>query len=104
MIFSSIFFIFVFLPVVLAVYYLVPFRYQLKNLVLLLASLVFYAWGEPVYVILMLLGIGINFAGGLEIENYLQSGRERNAKVACIVIVAVDLAVIGFYKYYGFVL
>lgn len=104
MIFSSIFFIFVFLPVVLAVYYLVPFRYQLKNLVLLLASLVFYAWGEPVYVILMLLGIGINFAGGLEIENYLQSGRERNAKVACIVIVAVDLAVLGFYKYYGFVL
>ncbi len=94
MIFSSIFFIFVFLPVVLAVYYLVPFRYQLKNLVLLLASLVFYAWGEP----------GINFAGGLEIENYLQSGRERNAKVACIVIVAVDLAVLGFYKYYGFVL
>ena len=104
MIFSSIFVIFVFLPVVLAVYYLVPFRYQLKNLVLLLASLVFYAWGEPVYVILMLLGIGINFAGGLEIENYLQSGRERNAKVACIVIVAVDLAVLGFYKYYGFVL
>lgn len=104
MIFSSVFFIFVFLPVVLAIYYVVPFKYQLKNLVLLLASLVFYAWGEPVYVILMLLSISINYVGGIELESYLQSGRERNAKVACIGIVAVNLAVLGFYKYYGFVL
>ena len=53
MIFSSVFFIFVFLPVTLIVYYLVPWR--IKNLVLLLFSLIFYAWGEPVYVFLMLL-------------------------------------------------
>ena len=52
MIFSSIFFIFVFLPAALLLYYVVPFR--LKNLVLLLVSLVFYAWGEPVYVICLL--------------------------------------------------
>ena len=58
MLFSSIVFLFTFLPVTLLVYYLVPGR--LKNIVLLLASLVFYAWGEPVYVILMVLSILFN--------------------------------------------
>ena len=53
MLFSSITFLFVFLPIVLAVYFLVPYRF--KNLVMLIASLFFYAWGEPVYVILMIL-------------------------------------------------
>ena len=55
MVFSSLIFIFAFLPVTLALYYLVPFR--AKNVVLLLCSLVFYAWGEPVYVVLMILNI-----------------------------------------------
>ena len=58
MIFSSIFFVFAYLPIVLILYYLVPFKF--KNLVLLLVSLVFYAWGEPVYVVLMLFSIAIN--------------------------------------------
>ena len=58
MLFSSITFLFMFLPIVLAVYYIVP--YKAKNIVLLLASLFFYAWGEPVYVILMVLSIIFN--------------------------------------------
>jgi len=102
MIFSSIFFIFAFLPVVLAVYYLVPFK--VKNLVLLLASLIFYAWGEPVYVVLMILSIAINFAGGLEIERYLDGGDTSRAKRACIITLVIDFAILGFYKYYGFVI
>ncbi len=55
MLFSSVTFLFVFLPVSLAVYYISP--YALKNIVLLIASLFFYAWGEPVYVVLMILSI-----------------------------------------------
>ncbi|MEZ3470156.1 MAG: hypothetical protein K1W40_17685, partial [Schaedlerella sp.] len=59
MLFSSITFLFVFLPVTLAVYYLAPV--QMRNLVMLAASLFFYAWGEPVYIILMLLSILMNY-------------------------------------------
>lgn len=104
MIFSSVFFIFAFLPVTLIVYYLVPSRYQLKNAVLFVASLIFYAWGEPVYVVLMLLNIGINFAGGLEIEQFRQNEEERKAKLACVSTIVIDLLILGFYKYYGFLI
>lgn len=104
MIFSSVFFIFAFLPVVLVIYYLAPSRFQLKNIVLFAASLIFYAWGEPVYVVLMLLNIGINFAGGLEIEQFRRTGEERKAKLACASTIIIDLAILGFYKYYGFLI
>ena len=102
MIFSSIFFIFTFLPLTLLVYYLVPFK--AKNLVLLIVSLVFYAWGEPIYVILMIFSILINYVSGLEIEAYQESGEEKKAKYAFIVTLVVNLLVLGFYKYYGFLL
>ena len=66
MLFSSITFLFMFLPIVMAVYYLVP--NGAKNIVLLLASLFFYAWGEPVYVVLMILSIVLNYFCGRDIE------------------------------------
>lgn len=100
MIFSSIFFIFVFLPITLILYYLVPFK--LKNFVLLLVSLIFYAWGEPVYVFLMIFSIVINYVSGLEIESYRRAGKMRQAKSAFWVTLIVNLLVLGFYKYYGF--
>lgn len=102
MIFSSIFFIFVFLPVVLVIYYAVPFRG--KNLVLLISSLIFYAWGEPVYVVLMMLSIGINFVSGLELESYMNAGNMKKAKYACIITAVINFLILGFYKYYGFVI
>lgn len=102
MIFSSIFFIFAFLPIVLLIYYLTPFK--LKNLVLLIASLIFYAWGEPVYVILMIFSIAINFVSGIELEYFLESREMQKAKYACIATVVIDLMILGFYKYYGFLL
>ena len=102
MIFSSIFFVFVFLPVVLAIYYAVPFR--AKNTVLLFSSLIFYAWGEPVYVLLMLLSIGINFVSGLELEGHMIAGNMKKAKHACIMTAAINFLILGFYKYYGFVI
>lgn len=102
MIFSSIFFVFVFLPVVLVIYYAVPFR--AKNTVLLFSSLIFYAWGEPVYVLLMLLSIGINFVSGLELESHMIAGNMKKAKHACIMTAAINFLILGFYKYYGFVI
>ena len=65
MVFSSLVFLFTFLPITLLLYYLVPRKG--KNLVLLLCSLVFYAWGEPVYIFLMIISILFNYFSGLDI-------------------------------------
>ncbi len=100
MLFSSITFLFMFLPVVLAVYYLVP--YKVKNIVLLLASLFFYAWGEPVYVILMILSIVFNYFCGLDIK--AREDDPRRAKSAVIFAIAVNLLILGFFKYFGFLM
>lgn len=98
MVFSSLIFIFVFLPVTLALYYLVPFK--AKNPVLLVCSLVFYAWGEPVYVVLMMLNIAFNWAAGLDISlNAGNTARRRAALILCLVF---DLGLLGFFKYAGF--
>lgn len=102
MIFSSIFFIFVFLPVTLLVYFLVP--KVLKNFVLLICSLVFYAWGEPVYILLMIFSIVYNYISGVEIDLYRK--REKTAQLRFIfwLAVGVNLGILGFFKYYGFFL
>ena len=63
MVFSSLVFLFVFLPIVLVLYYLSSKKY--RNYLLLLASLFFYAWGEPTYVVIMLVSIGANYLCGL---------------------------------------
>ncbi|HCI73543.1 MAG TPA: transcriptional regulator [Lachnospiraceae bacterium] len=102
MVFSSLLFLFRFLPLVLILYYAVPRR--LRNLVLLLVSLVFYAWGEPVYVILMIVSILISWAGGLLVDHFLCLGRERAAKVSLALSVAAGLSLLGFFKYADFVL
>lgn len=102
MVFSSMFFLFVFLPVVLLLYYVAP--QQFRNGILLLFSLIFYAWGEPVYVILMIFSILINYVSGLEIEFFLRSRRRRRARRACIETVVINLLILGFYKYYGFLI
>lgn len=102
MIFSSIFFLFVFLPITLLLYYLVPWK--AKNAVLLLVSLVFYAWGEPVYVFLMLFSITFNYLSGIEIDYFDRRGDDRKKRVSFIFTVVVNLAILGFFKYYGFLL
>lgn len=100
MLFSSITFLFLFLPVVLAVYYIVPFK--AKNIVLLIASLLFYAWGEPVYVILMILSIMLNYFCGRDIKENEED--PRRAKLGVIFAVVANLFVLGFFKYYGFLI
>lgn len=98
MLFSSVVFIFVFLPVTLILYYIAPEK--LKNVILLVMSLVFYAWGEPVYVILMILSIVFNYLCGLDIH---QAGRDKKKrKRAFLFAAAVNLLLLGFFKYFGF--
>ena len=100
MLFSSIVFLFTFLLAVMILYYLLPVRF--RNVILLLASLVFYAWGEPVYLFLMLLSILFNYFSGLDIARNLQD--KRAAKRSLVFNLIINLAVLGFFKYEGFVL
>ena len=98
MLFSSITFLFLFLPIMLAVYHIAPFR--LKNGLLLIGSLFFYAWGEPVYIILMVLSILLNYFCGMDIEN--NSENEAKAKRSLIFAVVVNILLLVFFKYFGF--
>ena len=98
MVFSSLFFLFLFLPVTMLLYFLVPKKAQ--NAVLLIASLFFYAWGEPIYLILMLLSIAANYAFGL----LLEKDREKDSpyrKLNLALAVIWNLAGLFFFKYYG---
>ncbi len=100
MLFSSIVFLFTFLPVILITYYLVPGAF--KNLVLLLCSLVFYAWGEPVYIFLMIFSILLNYICGLDIARNL--GRKKRLHKSIVFAVVANLCILGFFKYEGFLI
>ena len=95
MLFSSMTFLWIFFPIVVAGTLLIKNKYQ--NIFLLLASLIFYAWGEPIYVILMLFSILFNWAFGILIENVPRY--KKGFLVACI---SVNLMLLGYYKYYNF--
>ena len=101
MLFSSAEFLFLFLPFVLAGYYVLPFRWNLKNYFLLAASLGFYAWGEPKFVFAMLASIAFNYLAALAIERLRRSPIP--AKAALVAAVAANLALIGVWKYANFV-
>ena len=94
MVFSSLLFLYAFLPVCLLLYFLVP-GLKGKNIVLLCASLVFYAWGEPVYVFLMLAVAALNWGFGLLLE-------KKRSKGLLALCVALNLASLVVFKYAGF--
>ena len=100
MVFSSILFIFYFLPVTLLLYYAGPLR--LRNLVLLVMSLAFYSWGEPVYVSIMLFSTIFDYGNGLAIEKCLSSGRKKAARAVLFLSMAGNLGILGFFKYSNF--
>ena len=102
MIFSSLFFLFVFLPLTLLVYFFVPKK--AKNIVLLISSLIFYAWGEPVYILLMVFSIIYNYISGMEIDFYRRRGITAQLRLIFWLAVGVNLGILGFFKYYGFLL
>lgn len=100
MVFSSIVFLFTFLPITLILYYISPRK--MKNIVLLLISLIFYAWGEPVYVFLMMFTTVFDYLIGLLINKYRRN--RIKSKRIFIFAVLVNLGILGFFKYYGFVI
>ena len=112
MVFSSLTFLFLFLPAVLLVYYCVPSfqgkdkgysffsSHVLRNLVLFLFSLLFYAWGEPVYVVLMLFSILLNYVSGMLVDRYRGN---RKAKVVLFWSVLINVVLLGVFKYGDFV-
>jgi alginate O-acetyltransferase complex protein AlgI len=101
MVFASSLFIFLFLPLVLGGYFLVPKGF--RNAFLLAASLIFYAWGEPVYVVILLCSILLNYAGALFID------RQRRTQTALLtdkfvlaICVAANLGLLFYFKYADF--
>lgn len=97
MVFSSSIFIFVFLPIVLLTYYIAQPRYQ--NVLLLMASLLFYAYGEPYFVLVMILSIGMNYGFALLLGITAQPVKR---KVILCATLAFNLGLLFIYKYLGF--
>lgn len=98
MVFSDSVFLFMFLPLTLAVYYAVPFAF--KNTVLFLTGLLFYAWGEPVYVLIMLLSTAIDYCAGRLMDRFDSSKKIRKATL--LVSVVMNLSLLGIFKYGSF--
>ena len=98
MVFSSLTFLLIFLPLLLIVYFLVR-DIKTKNYILLIFSLVFYAWGEPVYIILMILSIVITYISGRLISHH-----HKYKKISFILSIALLLLSLLFFKYYNFLI
>ena len=101
MVFSSFVFLLAFLPIVLLIYAICPRK--LCNVVLLLASLLFYAWGEPIYVLLMFFSILQNYVSALLIEKFKEKEKATIAKVVLVVCIVLNVGMLGFFKYADFV-
>ena len=101
MVFSTPIFKFYFLVLTLFLYYIVPRKG--RNVVLLAASLVFYYWGEQIYVVIMFLSTAIDFTHGLLVERCKARGNDRGARMAVASSIIFNLALLGFFKYWNFI-
>ncbi len=99
MIFSSITFLFYFLPIVLILYFVVPQRF--RNFVLMLFSLLFYGWGEPKYLIFMMISICLGYLIGLALE---KTDELNKRKMLLILALFVNLGMLGYFKYANFLI
>ncbi len=105
MVFSSSVFLMAFLPLTLLAYFIVPARMvKARNAVLLASSLVFYGWGEPKYIVVMLFSIVFNYVLGLIIGKYTGIDNKHRAKPMLVLCVFGNLALLGIFKYTDFVL
>ena len=100
MIFSSIPFLFFFFPLFLLIYYIAPFK--IKNIILLVFSLIFYAWGEPVYIVLMFFSSIVDYINGRMIEKHSENKRKK--KMFLIFSIIINIALLGFFKYSDFLI
>lgn len=102
MVFSSGVFLFLFLPIVLAIYYICPGK--LRNTVLFVFSLIFYARGEPIYVGIMIFSTAFDYCNGMLIETFRKKHNEKICKIVMIMSVFVNLGILAFFKYTDFVI
>ena len=100
MVFSSLLFLFTYLPIVLLIYYLSPLKW--RNGVLLIFNLIFYGWGEPVYIVIMFASIAIDYTHGMLVEKCKKKGNDRGARMAVASSVIFNLALLFFFKYWDF--
>ena len=104
MVFSSLEFLFFYLPAVLLIYFLIPSKFlAARNLSLLIVSLLFYGWSEPSYIWIMFLSIAVDYVCGRVVGKYRQTAPQK-AKAALIASVAINLSILGFFKYADFII
>ncbi len=99
MVFSSLEFLFLYFAAVLFLYFVTPLRF--RNVTLFLVSLIFYGWGEPRYVLLMLLTIAADYVFGLLVGRYKETN-PRAAKLSLIAAIVVNLGILAYFKYFNF--
>ncbi len=97
MLFSSMTFVYLFLPIVSLIY--ICAKKELHNAILLFASIIFYAWGEPRYLAIMLLTIIVNYAGAIAIEKF-----ESHKKIPLIITILINLSFLAYFKYFNFII
>ena len=100
MVFSSLTFLLLFLPIFLAAYFLAP-KNKVKNVILFAFSLLFYSWGEPIYVVMMLFSTVLDYTCGMLVDRYRGT---RGAKIALLISVIVNIGLLGVFKYSDFLI
>lgn len=100
MVFSSILFLFYFLPVVLTIYFISPKKY--RNLILFLSSLLFYSWGEPKYIWIMLFSTILDYTCGRLVYRYKDNKDVNKSRLCLGVSIFTNLGLLGFFKYFDF--
>lgn len=101
MVFSSLVFLFFFLPITLLLYFISPWK--VKNSILLIVSLIFYAWGEPVYIVLMIFSAIVDYFHGIIISKYREKSLWK-ARLGLISSLTINLLLLGFFKYADFLI
>ncbi len=102
MVFSSLLFLFRFLPIVMILYFILPRKF--RNALLFFSSLIFYAWGEPVYVTLMIFSTVVDYTHGLLVERFKEQGKMRAARAVVASSMIINLSLLAFFKYTDFIL
>lgn len=102
MVFSSLLFLFRFLPAALLAYLAAPRSW--KNAVLFFISLIFYAWGEPVYVVLMIFSTVVDYTHGILVNRWKNAGKIVRARMAVVSSVVINIGLLGFFKYSDFLI
>ena len=102
MLFSSMIFLWLFLPVVFCSYYLIDNRF--KNILLLISSIIFYAWGGVSYSLIMLSSIIINYIFALLIDKAIEDNNLKNKKIYLALCIIINLSILGYFKYTNFII